>query len=405
MKSFIPFAACLVLAVLNADCSNRSSTSVPQSMDLTTAELTWGPKSIKGLETSLPGALGEIFKNADMYKDGRFTCKDGSTRKTRECTVKATGSNDNIKCTYGASTQPQTLMVYCKITASSWPQLAPEIANVIAPEFISLGFAQGSSFTSKSREGAMSCQETGGAWQCSFSDFLSLDKSINIPKKQNVTVPEGLKDEFGSSIPTRSKDSMLNLPSGSIQISTYRASDEVLAEFMTAIADKSLTIDEEGDAPNCKEAEKLALTYYTSEGHKVINSSLRNLAQGEKPDRKAEVSILAAISGMNCAPQGKERFVIRGVTLSPEKLAKYQKDAIIVEHSFTSTSIDEEVVVDFRGNTEFRIIEARGTNLSDFGVWSENGEKELLIAPGTIFKVLDRRVEGKTTIVEMQQLP
>jgi hypothetical protein len=406
MKLFVRCLALVVLATLNTHCAKRSSASTTKAADLTVVELQWEPKSLKGLETSLPGALGKVFEGADKSKDTRFTCKDSGAVNARDCAIKAAASKDSIMCTYRIPAQPNRIEVYCEIKVSAWPQLAPELANVIAPEFIRLGFAKGPSFTSKGREGEMSCQEASGDWQCSLANFVQLDQGITTPKKQSIKVPEGLKDEFGAPLPTRSQDYVLNLPSGSIKVATYRAPDEVLAAFMEAMADeKNLSIDEESDAPRCKDAEKIALTYYTADGYKLINTGLRKLAQGEKPAREVELAILAAISGVNCAGLAKEHFVIRGANLSAEKLAKYQKDAIIVEHAFTSTSIDTEVLADFRGNTEFRIIEARGANLSDFGVWSENGERELLIAPGTLFKVLDRRAQGNTTIIELQQLP
>ncbi len=404
MKVFFPFAATLILATLNFQCSKSSSSSLKSTIPIV-GELPWATQTVRGLGTSLPGALGKMFQVADEAKDQRFTCSDGKIPKARDCIVKANASNDSIMCSYLAQSLPDKLKVYCEITASAWPQLAPELANIVVPEFIRLNFAKGSSFTSSSTYGKMSCQETGGSWQCSFDRFVGLDKSITIAKKQSVIVPEGLKDEFGSPLPTRSKDYRLNLLSGSIQVSSYRSSDDILAEFTKTVADKEdLPVYEESEAANCKEAEQLALTYYTANGYQIINSGLRKHARGEKLDREVEMSILAAISGLNCFPQVQEKFVIRGATLSPEKLAKYQKDAIIVEHAFTSTSINHEVTYDFKGNSEFRIIEARGADLSDFGVGSDSGEKEFLIAPGTLFKVLDRRVDGETTIIELQQL-
>lgn len=209
---------------------------------------------------------------------------------------------------------------------------------------------------------------------------------------------------FGNLLPSRSSDYELKLPSGTIKPASYRAPASLLSEFVNSLpADERDTSDHD-EVEGCSKEEILAIFFYTGEGYRDVNKGLRGLPQGQKIEPATDLAIRAVLSAVNCAKSSRPEVVVRGANLSAEKLAKYQKDAIIVEHAFTSTTMAREVVPEFRGNTEFRFIGAMGANLEGLGTMAEEGEQELLLRPGTLFKVLDRHVEGEATIITLQQL-
>lgn len=412
---FQTLAPLLFTSFLSTQCTDASSSKLQEAESdsspfyeyLTTADL--GATRItegQGKNTKLLSSLNLMMVAADKSKDSRFACKGSESNRLCDL-IDPTLPRESISCEISASeVNPAVTNGSCKITAQNWPQLSPGISQIVATEMIKLGFADGSSFIISSNRGSLSCSQEGTIWSCSFAGVSDVKYSWKTPNLQTVTLPAGLKDEFGNPLPRSSSDYEVKLPSGAIKPASYRAPASLLSQFKSSLPEDERETEDHDDVEGCSQEEILAIFYYTGEGYKEVNKGLRRLAQGQEIDPATDLNIRAVLSSMNCADQSKPEVVVRGANLSPEKLAKYQKDAIIVEHAFTSTTMGKKVHSDFKGSTEFRIIGASGANLDGLGTSAEEGEKELLIRPGTLFKVLDRHVlDKKVTVITLQQLP
>ena len=103
----------------------------------------------------------------------------------------------------------------------------------------------------------------------------------------------------------------------------------------------------------------------------------------------------SSVAGLEKLPS-YEGTVYRGVTLSPESIAKYVPGETVVESAFTSTS--KTMGTSFPGNTKFVIQSLEGKDVSLLSKYP--GEQEILFRPGSPFKVLSKTTDasGKTTI-------
>lgn len=93
--------------------------------------------------------------------------------------------------------------------------------------------------------------------------------------------------------------------------------------------------------------------------------------------------------------------VYRGVSLSPDLLARYRVGAVVTEPGFLSTSKNENLGLTKRP-VRFVIQSKRGRSIESFSERAH--EDEVLFVPFSRFRVTEVRDGGATTVIEMQEL-
>jgi len=146
-------------------------------------------------------------------------------------------------------------------------------------------------------------------------------------------------------------------------------------------------------------SEVSAINYYTRMGYGEINQALRT---GDKALlSKFQPVIEAAASGLN--KMTEKIFtgtVYRGAYLPESVRNAYKVGANVTEKAFTSTS--RSFSDKFTGNTVFVINSKTGKMIEEMSTFAN--EKEVLFAPGTVFKVVAKTIEGKVTKILMEQI-
>ena len=142
------------------------------------------------------------------------------------------------------------------------------------------------------------------------------------------------------------------------------------------------------------------MNYYTGDGYRTVNSTLRRASKQTDAVDKVEVEDIkdGFVPILN---KGLERLrvykgkVVRGATLPPEELKKHVVGAVVVYRAYTSTSISNG----FGGLHQFVIHSKTGRYIDPFS--ASGGEREVLFKPGTAFKVLSvtKRKDGSTLFV------
>lgn len=146
-----------------------------------------------------------------------------------------------------------------------------------------------------------------------------------------------------------------------------------------------------------------SINYYTGMGYGTINAALR---KGDTIALKKFQPVIEAISSglTKMSEKAYSGVVYRGVSLSNEVLALYKPGSFITEKAFTSTS--RAAAESFRGNTLFKILSNTGRQIDEIS--SFPGEAEVLFPPGTVFKVISKKLEDvygrKVTTIYMQQV-
>ena len=265
----------------------------------------------------------------------------------------------------------------------------------------------------------LGCTKSDNTWQCrydgfgeSVTDFIAKRLVLRPDSFGNMTPPADAKDDFGRPMAKSSKLSKVILKSGPTVASEYRADQPTLKAMLDYLPDteeasfKDHLADVGYHAP-CKPAELYALMDYSQEGYKDTNSSLRKLyADPAAPiDAVVDTRTRVTVSGVNCAKKISTGVVVRGATLTPDKLARYQPGAFVIEPAFTSTSVGEQVHSSFEGNVEFQIFDGKGANLTQLSLLNEEGEQELLFQAGSIFKVLSKEQDDNVTVIKMAYVP
>lgn len=146
-------------------------------------------------------------------------------------------------------------------------------------------------------------------------------------------------------------------------------------------------------------AEASAINFYTRMGHYDINAALRT--GDEVALQKFKPVIEAACSGLSkMVDQSFVGTVYRGTNLTKEVSSVYKAGARVTEFGFTSTT--RKFGEKFGGNTLFVIKSKTGRMIDQLS--SFENEAEVLFAPGTVFKVISRVVEGNVTKILMEQI-
>lgn len=201
---------------------------------------------------------------------------------------------------------------------------------------------------------------------------------------------------------------LAELPSGNIDLKTYRASNSVIGKYAKHFNIEGGTTKDFAKAPLCSRSEIDALRRWTSQSSEYpfdyvkINGALRLLEKGNvdgKPlDPVIELQILVTASAVNCAPQ-YEGPVVRGENTPPAILAQYSEGNNIGLRAFTSTTKGQAIAISiYEPHQKITINNAWGADVDSLGISEWPSEKEVLIRPGTVFKVLTRKDEPKAFI-------
>lgn len=122
-------------------------------------------------------------------------------------------------------------------------------------------------------------------------------------------------------------------------------------------------------------AEKIAIEVYTGEGYMGINQSIWK-------NKKSCQGLISVINqGLKKVPN-YQGWVFRGATLPLKIRQQHREGAIVNYRAFTSTSSDDG----WGGSDQFMIYSKTGASVDEIS--SNAGEKEILFATNTKFKVL-----------------
>jgi hypothetical protein len=188
----------------------------------------------------------------------------------------------------------------------------------------------------------------------------------------------------------------VEMPNGKVNLKTFRADLKLIQAYSVEHKVEEGQKKDFEKAPNCTRAEIHALKSWTgSMVHKTVNRKLRNLKDGKVDGKPLELEIqrqiLMIASGINCAPQF-EGEVVRIEDPPDHILAQYELGADIVVKGFTGTTKGSEpaksMLNEVKTKQTILIFNGKGADidLMDIATWKK--EREVLIAPGTIFRVV-----------------
>jgi len=186
------------------------------------------------------------------------------------------------------------------------------------------------------------------------------------------------------------------LPSGDYDLKTYRASINVIQEFSKLFKISDGELKNFPKAPDCTQAEVRALKLWgTNEIYQDVNKTLREVEKGKVNGvpvaRKTEVTLLMVASGLNCAPQ-YEGIAVRMETPPGLIMKQYQPGNYLLLKGFTSATKGEQPSKYFWESATDRIRYdwVRGADVDSLGIATWPDEHEVLVRPGTVFRVLTR---------------
>jgi len=203
------------------------------------------------------------------------------------------------------------------------------------------------------------------------------------------------------------KSAPTTFANGSLNLTRHVASQQTLLSAEQFIATHSMhsyqfarsLIEKKSLAAKLDLSELSSLNYYTRLGYGDINQALRT---GDKVLlQKFQPVIEAASSGL--AKMIEKSFVgtvYRGAYLNKNVLEVYQVGARVSEKAFTSTS--RKFTEKYGGNTLFVIQSRTGKMIDEISFF--DWEEEVLFPPGTVFKVVSRVFDGKSTKILMKQI-
>jgi hypothetical protein len=152
--------------------------------------------------------------------------------------------------------------------------------------------------------------------------------------------------------------------------------------------------------------EECTLIYkYTEDGFEQLNEILR----ASKGENYTEFGSLLdkTISKL----PNYEDILYRSVNLSQFELQKYldaaNKNSILVEHSFISTSKSRRIAYGFGENCQFRILSRSAKDIEEFskyGSYHPQNEKEVLFRPNCKFKVLGVTKSDSYTLITLEEV-
>lgn len=239
--------------------------------------------------------------------------------------------------------------------------------------------------------------------------------SVAGAKAGAVSAATGAAQALGAELrrPTQSHIVATKLPSGEVDLSTYKA-DKATRDAMkkgmdpaTYKSERSMADFYRKNNPQLKAvaAEDLVgLRAYTGQDYKAMNTALRGKAPADLVKLEAEIEVASSALAKMPAYEGT---VYRQTNLTPANAAKYQVGKTVSEKAFMSTSTSKAATTaspTFAGNTDFVIKSKGGGRMVDM-ISNFPAEKEVLFAPGTEFKVLKRTSTGGRNVVYLQEVP
>ena len=146
-------------------------------------------------------------------------------------------------------------------------------------------------------------------------------------------------------------------------------------------------------------AEYVALRAYTGGSYGQLNSKLRGA--GYAKDLHLQAFVDAAQHALAKMPKYRGPQVIRNIYLGTAETAelrgRYLPGSVVEEHAFVSASTNGRFGAG--GNIQFRITTRTGVDVDDIS--TSSGEAEVLMAPGTRFRVQSVRQEGAKLLIEL----
>lgn len=198
------------------------------------------------------------------------------------------------------------------------------------------------------------------------------------------------------------------LPLGNVDLAQYRATVQDIELYADFHSIEHATTKDYAKAPNCNRAEVDALKRWASNVYyEEINHALRTaqegVVDGEQLSSRLQNLILVLSSAVNCAPQFTGQ-VVRGENAPEFILKQYEKGNDLGFRGFTSTSKGMELSKEFEEKSKQRIFisNASGADIVATGIPAWESEKEVLIRPGTVFRVLSREKDSQSDKINLQ---
>ncbi|HLU32673.1 MAG TPA: ADP-ribosyltransferase [Natronosporangium sp.] len=154
------------------------------------------------------------------------------------------------------------------------------------------------------------------------------------------------------------------------------------------------------------DADRAALTDYTGDGYRDMNSYLRNPNQYTATEQAALQARADRVSEALARLPPQPGTTYRGADLPDDVLARYQPGQVVTEQAFTSTSRDPSVPQGaFDGNTLFTVIGQNGRDVAPYSQYAH--EAEILYDRGTNFMVTSRTWDPdlQKWIIVMEEVP
>lgn len=425
--------ALLLAAACVVSCKTTERSELASSQPPTSGERKGKQGSSRVFLASTPNVKQTLNYRVWMHLSELFAtrpdlvgCKNVSgAMPTRECTTYDPATRADFLYCFAQSDNPGTTFdpakldnINCSYTAAAWPVVSSYLADKILPTLLD-GAAAGQTTVELGGAKKLKCAKADAAWKCQYEgfgnsveDFVAKRLVLRPADFGDLVPPAGAVDELGKPLPKGSKTSQVTLKGGAVVAKTFKADQPTQDAMLAYLPDTDEAafkdhMENVGYTSPCKPAEVFALMDYSMDGYKDVNAAMRKLNADANAaiDPTVDTRVRSTISGVNCARKANAGVVVRGATLSPEKLARYKPGAFVVEPSFTSTTIGEEVHSSFEGNTEFQIFDAKGADLTNLSMLNEEGEGELLFQAGSLFKVLAREQDGELTIIKMAYIP
>lgn len=208
-------------------------------------------------------------------------------------------------------------------------------------------------------------------------------------------VPAGVK-----ATPTLFANTSINLTKHvASQQTLHKAEEFIVTQSMSSFQFARALIGKWPLAGKLDVIEMSSINYYTGLGYGQINQALRSGDQVVL--KKFQPVIEAACSALTKMTDNVfAGTVYRGAHLPKEITDLYDVGSHVTEKAFTSTS--RNLSRKFSGNTLFVIKSKTGKMIDELS--SFKSEAEVLFPPGTVFKVLGRTIDGKTTKILMEQV-
>jgi len=211
------------------------------------------------------------------------------------------------------------------------------------------------------------------------------------------SLPAWAFDPYKVIVEDESVELFAELPSGHTDLRTYRAPYSVIEAYSKEKKVEGGDIKDFPKAPDCTRAEIHALKLWgTNDIYERVNRALRNVQEGKLDgaplSSTVELEIQMIASGVNCAPQ-YEGPVVRMEKAPEWLLTQYRVPNFLGMRGFTSTTKGSTPAPYFLENYlhQINIPKARGADIDSLGIAQWPGEKEVLIRPGTVFKVTSRQ--------------